>query len=79
MLVFKVECQEVFYRNWEANEPEMLPEFSRKPHLPRGHLDMCFDCAGASGPRVGPSRKTEQKRKNDLRTSTHDVEFSTKK
>ena len=45
----------------------MLPELQYKRHPVRGHAEngkLCFDCAGASGSRVGPSRKPQKNKEN---------------
>ena len=44
--------------------PEMLPELTPKRNDVQEHTgneQLCFDCAGASGSMVGPSRKAQEK------------------
>ena len=74
VLVFKVEFSQVFYRIWKPKVPEILPQFLEKPHMFRGRLEndkLRFDCAGASGSRVGPSRKAHKNYEETTCEPTH--------
>ena len=45
----------------------MLPELQYKRHPGKGHAEngkLCFDCAGASGSRVGLSRKPQKNKEH---------------
>ena len=49
------------------NVTEMPPELQYKRHPVGGHAEngkLCFDCAGASGSKVGPFRKPQKNKEN---------------
>ena len=63
-----------FIKFREASVLEMLQQIWRKPYLFRGYLrndKLCFDCAGASGSRVGPSKKPNKSEGKTTCEQTH--------
>ena len=80
--MFKAEFSQVLYRILNPKLPDSLSQFLEKPHICRGRLEnekLRFDCTGASGSRVGPSRKTHKsEEKRPANQDTHKTDLSMK-